>query len=103
MASATKGLISHPTFSRSVESHGSGHSADVNYNAWRNEAALPNEDIATQTDYNVGGTTGSNVSNTTTTASGRALLGELKRRREDAIVDISLESMKYNGGKKTNR
>ena len=104
MASAAKGLISHPTFSRSVESHGSGHSADVNYNAWRNEAALPNEDIGTQTDYNLGGTTSSNVSNTTTAAAGgRVLLGELKRRREDAIVDISLESMKYNGGKKTNR
>ena len=31
-------------------------------------------------------------------AADRALLSEFKRRKEDAIVDISLESMKYNGG-----
>ena len=72
----------------------------MNYNAWRNDPALANEDMGTQTDYNLGGTTSSNVCNTTTTTTGgRVLLGELKRRREDAIVDISLESMKYNGGK----
>ena len=95
MASARGGLIGHPTFSRSIESHGSAHSADMNYNGWRGETALVNEDIGTQTDYNLGSTTTTNV----TTNSGRALLGELKRRREDAILDISLESMKYNGGK----
>ena len=90
---STKGLIGHPTFSRSIESHGSAHSADTNYNGWRGEGMSGNEDMGTQTDYNPG--TG-NVSS----SSGRALLGELKRRREDAILDISLESMKYNGGTK---
>ena len=88
---STKGLIGHPTFSRSIESHGSAHSADTNYNGWRGEGMSGNEDMATQTDFNSG--TG-NMSS----SSGRALLGELKRRREDAILDISLESMKYNGG-----
>lgn len=93
MASITasaKILIGHPTFSRSIESHGSAHSSDTNYNGWRGEGNLCNEDIGTQTDYN-GSVAGS------ITGGGRNLLADLKRRKEDAIVDISLESMKYNG------
>ncbi len=86
---ASKVLIGHPTFSRSIESHGSAHSADTNYNGWRGEGTVGNEDIGTQTDYSGGSITGG----------GRAILGDLKRRKEDAILDISLESMKYNGGK----
>jgi hypothetical protein len=91
MASVTasaKGLIGHPTFSRSIESHGSAHSADTNYNGWRGETVLPNDDIGT---------------NNSTAHSGKAFLGELRRRREDTILDISLESMKYNGGKRNDR
>jgi hypothetical protein len=90
ITASSKVLIGHPTFSRSIESHGSAHSADTNYNGWRGEGTVVNEDIGTQTDYNSGGSV---------TGGGRALFGELKRRKEDAIVDISLESMKYNGGK----
>ncbi len=89
ITASSKVLIGHPTFSRSIESHGSAHSADTNYNGWRGEGTVVNEDIGTQTDYNGGGSV---------TGGGRALVGELKRRKEDAIVDISLESMKYNGG-----
>ncbi|CAF3623391.1 unnamed protein product [Rotaria sordida] len=88
ITASSKVLIGHPTFSRSIESHGSAHSADTNYNGWRGEGTIGNEDIGTQTDYSGGGST---------TSGGRALLGDLKRRKEDAIVDISLESMKYNG------
>jgi hypothetical protein len=89
ITATSKVLIGHPTFSRSIESHGSAHSADTSYNGWRGEGPVGNEDIGTQTDYSGGSITGG----------GRSLLGELKRRKEDAIVDISLESMKYNGGK----
>jgi hypothetical protein len=90
-------LIGHPTFSRSIESHSSVHSADMNYYGWRREGTIGSEDVGTQTDLlaSRGGACGSISSN------GRTLLSELKRRREEAIVDISLESMKYNGGKKT--
>ena len=91
IAASGKGLIGHPTFSRSIESHGSGHSADTNYNGWRGESNMNNEDIGTQTEYS--------PSNSHMGTGGRSLLGESKRRREDAILDISLESMKYNGGK----
>jgi hypothetical protein len=91
ITTSSKVLIGHPTFSRSIESHGSAHSADTNYNGWRGEGALGNEDIGTQTDCSGGG--GS------ITSGGRAVVGELRRRKEDAIVDIGLESMKYNGGK----
>jgi hypothetical protein len=89
ITASSKVLIGHPTFSRSIESHGSAHSADTNYNGWRGEGTVGNEDIGTQTDYSGGSLTGG----------GRTLLSESKRRKEDAIVDISLESMKYNGGK----
>ncbi len=88
MTPPSKVFIGHPTFSRSIESHSSAHSADTNSYGWRRTATLCSEDVGTQTD-NIGGSTSS---------SGRAMLGELRRRREDAIVDISLESMKYNGG-----
>ncbi|CAF4863804.1 unnamed protein product, partial [Rotaria sp. Silwood1] len=91
ITASSKVLIGHPTFSRSIESHGSAHSADTNYNGWRGEGTIANEDIGTQTDQSGGGGSGS------VTSGGRALLGDLKRRKEDAIVDISLESMKYNG------
>ncbi|UJR21759.1 hypothetical protein I4U23_024834 [Adineta vaga] len=68
-------LIGHPTFSRSIESHSSAHSEGV-------------------TTVGPGATaTGSG----SVSGSGRTLLGELKRRRDETIVDISLESMKYNG------
>ena len=90
VTASSKVLIGHPTFSRSIESHGSAHSADTNYNGWRGEGPVGNEDIGTQTDYSGGGSL---------TGGGRTLLSDIKRRREDAIVDISLESMKYNGGK----
>jgi hypothetical protein len=91
VTASSKVLIGHPTFSRSIESHGSAHSADTNYNGWCGEGTVGNEDIGTQTDCSGG--TGS------ITGGGRSLLSEVKRRKEDAIVDISLESMKYNGGK----
>jgi hypothetical protein len=90
ITASSKVLIGHPTFSRSIESHGSAHSADTNYNGWRGEGTVGNEDIGTQTDYSGGGSI---------TSGGKALLGDTRRRKEDAIVDISLESMKYNGGK----
>ncbi|CAF4248531.1 unnamed protein product [Rotaria sp. Silwood2] len=89
ITASSKVLIGHPSFSRSIESHGSAHSADTNYNGWRGEGTIGNEDIGTQTDHSGGG--GS------VTSGGRALTGDLRRRKEDAIVDISLESMKYNG------
>lgn len=89
---ASKALIGHPTFSRSIESHGSAHSADMNYSGWRREGTIGSEDVGTQTDYVPGG---GSIS-----SSGKTLLGELRRRRDDTIVDISLESMKYNGGMK---
>jgi hypothetical protein len=91
ITTSAKVLIGHPTFSRSIESHGSAHSGDTNYNGWRGEGNLANEDIGTQTDNSGGG--GS------ITSSGRALSSDSRRRKEDAIVDISLESMKFNGGK----
>ena len=91
ITSSSKVFIGHPTFSRSIESHGSAHSADINYHGWRNERISASEDIGTQTEHISGG---GSIS-----GSGKLLLGELKRRREDTIVDISLESMKYNGGK----
>jgi hypothetical protein len=91
MAAATppsKTLIGHSTFSRSIESHGSSYSADANSYGWRRTGTIGSEDIGTQTEH-----TGGSIS-----GSGRTMLGELRRRREDTIVDISLESMKYNGG-----
>ncbi len=91
MASMTpppKTLIGHPTFSRSIESHGSSHSADANSYGWRRTGTVGSEDVGTQTEH-----TGGSIS-----SSGRTMLGEIRRRREDTIVDISLESMKYNGG-----
>ena len=95
ITTSSKVLIGHPTFSRSIESHGSAHSADMNYNGWRGEGTLPNEDIGTQTDYSGGSATAGSI-----TSGGRTLLSDFKRRKEDAIGDISLESMKYNGGKR---
>jgi len=90
----SKVSIGHPTFSRSIESHGSVHSADTNYRGWRREGTIGSEDIGTQTEYiGSGGGGGGSIS-----SNGRTLLGEIKRRREDTIIDISLESMKYNGG-----
>lgn len=94
ITASAKVLIGHPTFNRSIESHGSAHSADTNYNGWRGEGGSGNEDIGTQTDGNAGGGGSGSLTN-----SGRALFSESRRRKEDAIVDISLESMKYNGGK----
>jgi hypothetical protein len=86
---SSKVLIGHPTFSQSIESHGSGHSADT-YHGWRRAGTIGSEDVGTQTELRgAGGSLSSG---------GRTLLGELRRRKEDAIVDISLESMKYNGG-----
>jgi len=84
-------LIGHPTFSRSIESHGSAHSADTNSYTWRRAGTVCSEDVGTQTERI--GAAGGSVSST-----GRTLLGELRRRRDDTIVNISLESMKYNGG-----
>ncbi|CAF1158429.1 unnamed protein product [Adineta steineri] len=86
-------LIGHPTFSRSIESHSSAHSGDTNYHGWRRGGTICSEDVGTQTEA-MGGSRGPGGS---VSSSGRTLLGELKRRREDTIVDISLESMKYNG------
>ncbi|CAF0901051.1 unnamed protein product [Rotaria sordida] len=85
---SSKILIGHPTFSRSIESHGSVHSADINYSGWRRAGTIGSEDVGTQTEQHSGGSISSG---------GRVLLGELRRRREDTIVGISLESMKYNG------
>lgn len=90
MHTSSKILIGHPTFSRSIESHGSAHSADVNYQGWRRAGTIGSEDVGTQTEHSAGG---GSIS-----SGGKTLLGELKRRREDTIVGISLESMKYNGG-----
>ena len=88
---AAKGLISHPTFNKSIESHGSAHSADTSYNGWRGESTTGIEDAGTQTDCT--STTGN------ATSGARTMFGgERRRRGEDAIVDISLETMKYNGG-----
>jgi hypothetical protein len=87
----SKILIGHPTFSRSIESHGSAHSSDTNYHGWRRAGTIGSEDVGTQTECM--GVSGGSVS-----SSGRTLIGELRKRREDTIVDISLESMKYNGG-----
>ncbi|CAF1078705.1 unnamed protein product [Adineta steineri] len=86
----SKVLIGHPTFNRSIESHGSAHSADTNYNGWRGEGTVGNEDIGTQTDGSGGG--GGSI-----TSSGRIILSDARRKKEDTIVDIGLESMKYNG------
>ncbi|CAF4694446.1 unnamed protein product, partial [Rotaria sp. Silwood2] len=85
---SSKIFIGHPTFSRSIESHGSVHSADMNYQGWRRAGTIGSEDVGTQTEHSAGGSISSG---------GRTLLGELRRRREDTIVGISLESMKYNG------
>ena len=92
ITTSSKVLIGHPTFSRSIESHGSAHSADTNYNGWRGEGTGGNEDIGTQTDH-IGSAGGS------ITGGGKTAFGETKRRKEDAIVDIGLETMKFNGGK----
>ncbi|CAF4325230.1 unnamed protein product [Rotaria socialis] len=89
MHTSSKILIGHPTFSRSIESHGSAHSADMNYQGWRRAGTIGSEDIGTQTDHSADG---GSIS-----SGGRALLGELRRRRDETIVGISLESMKYNG------
>lgn len=88
-------LIGHPTFSRSIESHGSNHSTDTNSYGWRRAGTIGSEDVGTQTDQ-AGGSGG--VSGGSITGSGRIMMGEHRRRKEDAIIDISLESMKYNGG-----
>lgn len=97
MASASplsRTLIGHPTFSRSIESHGSNHSTDTNSYGWRRAGTVGSEDVGTQTEHAGGGSgTGGSIS-----GSGRIMMGEHRRRKEDAIVDISLESMKYNGG-----
>ena len=89
MTPSSKVFIGHPTFSRSIESHGSAHSTDTNSYGWRRAGTVGSEDVGTQTEK-FGGSISS---------SGKNMLGELRRRREDTIVDISLESMKYNGGK----
>ncbi|CAF1015786.1 unnamed protein product [Didymodactylos carnosus] len=74
----SKVFIGHPSFNRSIESHGSAHSthSDTTYNAPYGPSST-NEDIGTQTEIKT--------------------VNELRRRREETIVDISLESMKYNG------
>jgi hypothetical protein len=84
-------LIGHPTFSRSIESHSSAQSGDTNYHGWRRGGTIGSEDVGTQTDFAGGGSR-------SISSSGKPMLGELKRRRDETIVDISLESMKYNGG-----
>ena len=86
----SKTLIGHPTFSRSIESHGSNHSTDTTSYSWRRAGTVGSEDVGTQTDQAGGG---GSIS-----GSGRTMVGDHRRRKEDAIVDISLESMKYNGG-----
>ncbi|CAF1601068.1 unnamed protein product [Rotaria sp. Silwood1] len=88
MHTSSKIRIGHPTFSRSIESHGSVHSADMNYQPWRRTGTICSEDVGTQTEHSAGGSISSG---------GRVLLDEIRRRREDTIVGISLESMKYNG------
>jgi hypothetical protein len=92
---SSKVLIGHPTFSRSIESHGSGHSGDTNYYGWRRAGTIGSEDVGTQTESASGGVGGGGGS---LSSGGKTLLGELRRRRADTIVDISLESMKFNGG-----
>lgn len=87
----TQTLIGHPTFSRSIESHGSNHSTDTTAYGWRRTGTIGSEDVGTQTDQPGG--TGS------ISGSGRTMASDYRRRKEDAILDISLESMKYNGGK----
>ncbi|CAF0727140.1 unnamed protein product [Didymodactylos carnosus] len=74
----SKVLIGHPSFNRSIESHSSVHSthSDTSYTAPYGTSPT-NEDIGTQTDIKT--------------------VNESRRRRDETIVDISLESMKYNG------
>jgi hypothetical protein len=91
ITASSKVFIGHPSFNRSIESHGSVQSADTSYHGWRGDGTMGSEDIGTQTEY-IG--SGGSI-----TSGGKILLGEIRRRREDTIVDISLESMKYNGGK----
>ena len=88
MTPPSKTLISDPAFNRSIESHSSTHSADATSYGWRRTGTVGSEDVGTQTEHTSGSISGS----------GRVMLGEIRRRREDTIVDISLESMKYNGG-----
>ncbi|CAF0808121.1 unnamed protein product [Adineta ricciae] len=90
-------LIGHPTFSRSIESHSSVHSGDTNYHSWRRGGTIGSEDVATQTEDAAHTGAATSVGGGSVSGSGRVLVGELKRRRDDTIVDISLESMKYNG------
>ena len=92
-------LIGHPTFSRSIESHSSVHSGDTNYHSWRRGGTIGSEDVATQTEDVAHTGAATSIGGGSVSGSGRILVGELKRRRDDTIVDISLESMKYNGGK----
>lgn len=98
MASITlpsRTLIGHATFSRSIESHGSAHSADTTCPGWRGQGTITSEDIGTQTDPHLT----INSASGSMTGSGKMYLGEIKRRRDETIMDISLESMKYNGGR----
>lgn len=81
--------MAHPSFSRSTESHGSNHSSD---RSWRRQGTVTSEDIGTQTE-NLAANSGS------TTSSGKSRFADARRRRDDTIVDISIETMKYNGGK----
>ena len=90
-----KTLMGHASFSRSIESHGSAHSADTNCAGWRGQGTITSEDIGTQTEAHALTASGGS----SMTGSGKLLSGEVKRRRDETIVDISLESMKYNGGK----
>ena len=91
---SSKIFIGHPTFSQSIGSHGSVNSTDTNYRLWRRAGTIGNEDVGTQTEHHIGhvGADG-NVS-----SSRRALFGDRRRRKDDTILGISLESMKYNGG-----
>ena len=91
---ASRDLIGHATFSRSIESHGSAHSADTTCPGWRGQGTITSEDIGTQTDVYLP----VNSASGSMTGSGKMYLGEMKRRRDETIMDISLESMKYNGG-----
>ena len=86
--------MAQSSFSRSIESHGSMHSADTTCPGWRGQGTITSEDIGTQTESSFPLMSAAGSMN----GSGKALLTDIKRRRDETIIDIGLETMKYNGG-----
>lgn len=87
--------ISEGSFNRSVESHGSALSSDTHCPGWRVQGTITSEDIGIQTDLT---NLLANSAAGSCTGSGKALLCDIKRRRDETILDIGIESMKFNGG-----